>query len=360
MKYERKAHVLSFVDGMNLLASAQVEIDPQTGETHRNRAVRLNIAQTVSFLSHDGQLPFAKQVLVASSGNGTREPAFNLWRDQGYEVLTLPPAQNGRERGVDEVLHAQAFLALSKTYRTPVLLQLVTGDGNANGGRTTFCDVVMAALRKSPPVKVEICAFKHSLSHSLRALAATYPSVVTLTELDPHRQVLTYRERKKDPMPISVAATRAMQRASSFGRVASRVRAVEEPDEDETLRAALEASLEESFKCPISHEMMTDPVVTADGQTYERASIEKWLADNLRVNGSGHHVLSPMTGVPLAHTNVVPNVVLRGQIRAFCGGDHPLSRAWRSRHAREQPRVRFGAASDAVGSSSSDDFEFVD
>ena len=29
--------------------------------------------------------------------------------------------------------------------------------------------------------------------------------------------------------------------------------------------------------CPISHDVMLDPVVAADGHTYERAQIEKWL-----------------------------------------------------------------------------------
>jgi hypothetical protein len=30
------------------------------------------------------------------------------------------------------------------------------------------------------------------------------------------------------------------------------------------------------YFCPISMEMMEDPVVAADGHSYERAEIEKW------------------------------------------------------------------------------------
>jgi hypothetical protein len=35
----------------------------------------------------------------------------------------------------------------------------------------------------------------------------------------------------------------------------------------------------EDFKCPISvtDELMKDPVVAADGHTYERAAIEEWF-----------------------------------------------------------------------------------
>ena len=46
------------------------------------------------------------------------------------------------------------------------------------------------------------------------------------------------------------------------------------------------------YKCPITAEIMEDPVVIADGKTYERAAIEQWLA---RSN------LSPMTGGQLDH-----------------------------------------------------------
>ena len=31
------------------------------------------------------------------------------------------------------------------------------------------------------------------------------------------------------------------------------------------------------YLCPISMRTMVDPVVTADGQTYERTFIEEWL-----------------------------------------------------------------------------------
>ena len=35
--------------------------------------------------------------------------------------------------------------------------------------------------------------------------------------------------------------------------------------------------LNESFICPIGFMVMTDPVVAEDGQTYERAQIQKWF-----------------------------------------------------------------------------------
>ena len=34
------------------------------------------------------------------------------------------------------------------------------------------------------------------------------------------------------------------------------------------------------FMCPISHEVARDPVSCADGHSYERAHIERWLVSN--------------------------------------------------------------------------------
>ena len=41
------------------------------------------------------------------------------------------------------------------------------------------------------------------------------------------------------------------------------------------------------FSCPITLTKMSDPVVTSDGQTYERTAIEDWLKT---------HDTSPLTG----------------------------------------------------------------
>ena len=55
--------------------------------------------------------------------------------------------------------------------------------------------------------------------------------------------------------------------------------------------------------CPLTMEVMRDPVITADGQTYERREIQKWLALGNRT--------SPLTGAELPSTNLTPNIVLR-------------------------------------------------
>ena len=69
------------------------------------------------------------------------------------------------------------------------------------------------------------------------------------------------------------------------------------------------------FLCPITQELMSDPVSTCDGHTYERAAIERWLS---------RHVTSPLTGAALPSKALVPNISLRKLIQERaeqgCGG----------------------------------------
>ena len=58
----------------------------------------------------------------------------------------------------------------------------------------------------------------------------------------------------------------------------------------------------EEFICPLSLEMMYDPVIVDSGQTYERAFIERWIADG---NGT-----CPKTRQPLTLSAIFPNQVL--------------------------------------------------
>ena len=57
---------------------------------------------------------------------------------------------------------------------------------------------------------------------------------------------------------------------------------------------------------------MRDPVVTTDGQTYERRAIEAWLA---RCAARGVAPTSPLTGERLSGEALIPNVILRGLVQ---------------------------------------------
>ncbi|KAL4447429.1 hypothetical protein ABPG75_004648 [Micractinium tetrahymenae] len=65
------------------------------------------------------------------------------------------------------------------------------------------------------------------------------------------------------------------------------------------------ASLPRCYYCPLSQQVMTDPVVAADGVTYERQAISEWLA---------YKDVSPTTQMPLPHKVLTPNAVLRDSL----------------------------------------------
>mmetsp|Transcript_88611 Transcript_88611/g.251188 ORF Transcript_88611/g.251188 Transcript_88611/m.251188 type:complete len:206 (-) Transcript_88611:118-735(-) len=68
----------------------------------------------------------------------------------------------------------------------------------------------------------------------------------------------------------------------------------------------------DNFKCPLSLEVFVDPVVAADGQTYERGCIEEYFR-HLR---SGEQPRSPLTRQPIMNI-LTPNICLRNAIEAY-------------------------------------------
>ncbi|KAE8729477.1 U-box domain-containing protein 13 [Hibiscus syriacus] len=66
----------------------------------------------------------------------------------------------------------------------------------------------------------------------------------------------------------------------------------------------------DDFRCPISLELMKDPVIVSTGQTYERSCIEKWLEQG--------HGTCPKTQQTLSSCALTPNYVLRSLIAQWC------------------------------------------
>ncbi|KAM0025102.1 putative U box domain, armadillo-like helical, Zinc finger, RING/FYVE/PHD-type [Helianthus debilis subsp. tardiflorus] len=64
------------------------------------------------------------------------------------------------------------------------------------------------------------------------------------------------------------------------------------------------------FRCPVSLELMTDPVTVATGQTYDRSSIESWIATG--------NITCPVTRLPLTDFTLIPNHTLRRLIQEWC------------------------------------------
>lgn len=63
--------------------------------------------------------------------------------------------------------------------------------------------------------------------------------------------------------------------------------------------------IRDEFLCPITYELMREPVVAMDGHTYEKHAIEKWLKSN--------HT-SPRSGEAMEAT-IIPNINLKKLIQ---------------------------------------------
>lgn len=64
------------------------------------------------------------------------------------------------------------------------------------------------------------------------------------------------------------------------------------------------------FRCPLSLQLMVDPVILASGQTFERSYIQKWLDNGLRI--------CPMTRQNVQHTDLVSNYTVKALISTWC------------------------------------------
>jgi hypothetical protein len=79
-------------------------------------------------------------------------------------------------------------------------------------------------------------------------------------------------------------------------------------------RGGCSSSPPDEFRCPISLDLMSDPVIVASGHTYDRASITRWIdAGNQTCFKSGQK---------LSHLSLIPNYALRSLISQWCEDHH--------------------------------------
>ena len=92
-----------------------------------------------------------------------------------------------------------------------------------------------------------------------------------------------------------------------------------------------------SFMCPIGHALMREPVMAADGHTYERTEIAKWIQQK------GASATSPKTNQILENTRLIDNHQCKASI------DEAIERAMRELRASTQNGDREGEGAAASG-----------
>ena len=94
------------------------------------------------------------------------------------------------------------------------------------------------------------------------------------------------------------------------------------PSSNNNLQSSLlDEDVPHDFLCPITHELMVDPLMTRTGLSFDREAIMKWLAE--------HDHTCPLTRQPLRASDLVPNRYLERKIAMWC-----------EENQRQKPQVR--------------------
>ncbi|KAJ7943024.1 RING-type E3 ubiquitin transferase [Quillaja saponaria] len=99
--------------------------------------------------------------------------------------------------------------------------------------------------------------------------------------------------------------------ASSFElSISDGINAIKHENTETQIKKPDPIVIPDDFLCPISLELMRDPVIVATGQTYERSYIQRWIDCG--------NLTCPKTQQKLQHLTLTPNYVLRSLISQWC------------------------------------------
>ncbi|KAL5716996.1 U-box domain-containing protein 14 [Ranunculus cassubicifolius] len=150
------------------------------------------------------------------------------------------------------------------------------------------------------------------------------PNIDILRRISEKLQLRTITDLKKESLALHEMVTSSqgdpgdcLEEMSSLLRKLKDSALSDKVDEDELDRDVTNSFMShrspvipDDFRCPISLELMKDPVIVSTGQTYERSCIQQWL--------DAGHKTCPKTQQTLLHTALTPNYVLKSLISQWC------------------------------------------
>ena len=81
-----------------------------------------------------------------------------------------------------------------------------------------------------------------------------------------------------------------------------------------TVSTPVDAKIPVEYLCRLSKQLMNDPVICADGETYEKTVIEEWIQEHTKMKKK---LISPVTGEEMQHPFLTPNFSIKTLIVAF-------------------------------------------
>ncbi|XP_077993545.1 WD repeat, SAM and U-box domain-containing protein 1-like isoform X2 [Glandiceps talaboti] len=252
------------------------------------------------------------KILVSGAGDKT----LILWDPlHGGKLHTI----EGHSRYVTSCAFSMdgQYLASGSNDRTCRIWQLhfnkSTGQGLSQGGKTIIQDVKgqqpTQQENKVPPVKQlhdwsvkDVCDWlrelgleQHVMQFERNEIDGQELSCLTKDSLMNDLGVTALGHRNK--------ILRGIESIKEQCELVTHIQTTVSQTPQYTADALLDVGIPDEFLCPITREVMRDPVIASDGYTYERSSIEAWI-----INGKN---TSPMTNNPLTGTSVTPNRMLK-------------------------------------------------
>ena len=212
--------------------------------------------------------------------------------------LRLPAANSGRADEGDQAMAAELLAALAAEAEAVAAAEAAEqAAADAWLASADETDGLAAAEAAAAADAAEAAAAKEAAEAHARATAEAAAASMRAADEAVRRAAALAAANMPTLTPRSAIAPKSAGRVgeTSAGRGG---RSSSVADEDEPA----------DYVCPITHEVMVDPVVTADGQSYERLAIEQWLQ---------HSAMSPLTGEPLTHLALTPNMALRRLIQEW-------------------------------------------
>ncbi|CAF1130317.1 unnamed protein product [Didymodactylos carnosus] len=244
-------------------------------------------------------IPHLKFILLAKS---TGKPSKDIL-EISYENIKKSPQHKALFKRIKELNELDTFIEYAKHNQREKWKQMLNG---------TDTDLV----NMKPPYRKYYLI--HHLAYTnnrhdfdeLRNVAGCHINMLLLTNDGKTAAEVAFENHHKDFGNYLESLSPEMRNIREKHQAMSRYTII--PEKHETYVEGQLKSLQSPnnmlscFTCPLTKELFIDPVVCADGFTYERTEIQRWL--------NGGQTRSPMTNMELSNTNLVPNLVLKSAL----------------------------------------------
>ncbi|KAK3232765.1 hypothetical protein CYMTET_56893 [Cymbomonas tetramitiformis] len=241
------------------------------------------------------------------------EEATSLLAAMPAITFPLAAAASAISRGRNErpkCLDASADLKVLSSGRPPTGLRLSTGSlrppSSSRPGSSSRPATSRPSTSLTSMAEEDLSCVRRLLKEKHPELAASLETLIIEDEKADYMDDVEGIDPAEEGLDLICGTQPSGQWQEQLEGDVQRLELVGDTAQPSSVSDKLDPGTNQHFLCPITYEIMKDPVVAADGHTYESSAIVRWLQ---------HHSTSPMTGQRLRTCELTPNFTLRSLIR---------------------------------------------